>query len=191
MEHMTAEQFQTLVNENENTNGEQVLRNKVSSARGRAFESLLMRGCNYYRQRGTAIINKVNEPYIVTKKTTGNKFSGRFTGRSEPDFKGVLYGGRAIAFEAKSTQKSRIQRNAVTDTQMEWLREQKDFGAVTFVAVNIQDKFYSVPFDVWDDMKNIYGKKFLMPEDIAGYEVKYDGAVRFLEYEDGTRVEGV
>ena len=40
-------------------------------------------------------------------------------------------------------------------------------------------------------MKNIYGKKFLMPEDIAGYEVKYDGAVRFLEYEDGTRVEGV
>ena len=108
MEHMTAEQFQTLVNENENTNGEQVLRNKVSSARGRAFESLLMRGCNYYRQRGTAIINKVNEPYIVTKKTTGNKFSGRFTGRAEPDFKGVLYGGRAIAFEAKSTQKSRI-----------------------------------------------------------------------------------
>ena len=63
MEHMTAEQFQTLVNENENTNGEQVLRNKVSSARGRAFESLLMRGCNYYRQRGTAIINKVNEPF--------------------------------------------------------------------------------------------------------------------------------
>ena len=191
MEHMTAEQFQTLVNENENTNGEQVLRNKVSSARGRAFESLLMSGCNYYRQRGTAIINKVNEPYIVTKKATGNKFSGRFTGRAEPDFKGVLYGGRAIAFEAKSTQKSRIQRNAVTDTQMEWLREQKDFVAVTFVAVNIQDKFYSVPFDVWDDMKNIYGKKFLMPEDIAGYEVKYDGAVRFLEYEDGTRVEGV
>lgn len=190
MEHMTAEQFQTLVNENENTNGEQILRNKVSSARGRAFEGLLMRGCNYYRQKEVAIINKVNEPYIVTKKT-GNKFSGRFTGRAEPDFKGVLYGGRAIAFEAKSTQKSRIQRNAVTDTQMEWLREQKDFGAVTFVAVNIQDKFYSVPFDVWDGMKNIYGKKFLMPEDIAGYEVKYDGAVRFLEYEDGTRVEGV
>lgn len=106
MEHMTAEQFQTLVNENENTNGEQILRNKVSSARGRAFEGLLMRGCNYYRQKEMAIINKVNEPYIVTKKTTGNKFSGRFTGRAEPDFKGVLYGGRAIAFEAKSTQKS-------------------------------------------------------------------------------------
>lgn len=191
MEKMTVDEYRALIDENRNADGEQILRNKKSAARGRAFESLLMRGCNYYRQKGVAIINKVNEPYIVTKKTNANKFMGRFTGRAEPDFKGVLYGGRAIAFEAKSTQKSRIQRNAVTDTQMEWLREQKDFGAVTFVAVNIQDKFYSVPFDVWDDMKNIYGKKFLMPEDIAGYEVKYDGAVRFLEYEDGTRVEGV
>ena len=79
----------------------------------------------------------------------------------------------------------------MTDNQMEWLREQKDVGAVTFVAVNIKEKFYSVTCDVWDDMKNNYGQKFLMPEDIAGYEVKYDGAVRFLEYEDGTRVEGV
>lgn len=34
-------------------------------------------------------------------------------------------------------------------------------------------------------------QKIFEPEDIAGYEVKYDGAVRFLEYEDGTRVEGV
>ena len=59
----------------------------------------------------------------------------------------MLKGGRAIAFEAKSTQKSRIQRNAVTDTQMEWLREQKKMGAVVFVAVNIQEKFYTVPFE--------------------------------------------
>ena len=66
MEHMTAEQFRELTNEN-NNNGEQILRNKVSSARGRAFEGLLMRGCNYYRQKEIAIINKVNEPYIVTK----------------------------------------------------------------------------------------------------------------------------
>ena len=56
MERMTAEQFRELTNEN-NNNGEQILRNKVSSARGRAFEGLLMRGCNYYRQKEVAIIN--------------------------------------------------------------------------------------------------------------------------------------
>lgn len=187
MERMIAEQFRELTNEN-NNNGEQILRNKESSARGRAFEGLLMRGCNYYRQKEVAIINKVNEPYIVTKKTTGNKFSGRFTGRAEPDFKGVLYGGRAVAFEAKSTKKSRIQRSALTDTQMEWLREQKKFGALTFVAVNIQEKFYTVPFDLWDNMKLFYDKKFLMHDDIADYEVIYDGSVRFLEFENGGKI---
>ena len=58
---MTAEEYRALIDENRNADGEQVLRNKKSSARGRAFESLLMRGCNYYRQKGIAIINKVNE----------------------------------------------------------------------------------------------------------------------------------
>ena len=62
MEKMTAEEYRALIDENRNADGEQVLRNKKSSARGRAFESLLMRGCNYYRQKGIAIINKVNEP---------------------------------------------------------------------------------------------------------------------------------
>lgn len=187
MEHMTAEEFRKMTNSDIDI--EQAQRNRVSSARGWAFESLLMRGCNYYRQRGTAIINKVNEPYKVLKKTSGNRFNGVFTGRAEPDFKGVLNGGRAIAFEAKSTQKSRIQRNALSDNQILWLREQFRMGAVAFVAVNIQEKFYSVPFDVWDDMKLIYNKKFLMHNDIADYEVIYDGSVRFLEYENGTRVD--
>lgn len=104
MEKMTVDEYRALIDENRNADGEQILRNKKSAARGRAFESLLMRGCNYYRQKEVAIINKVNEPYIVTRKN-GNKFMGRFTGRAEPDFKGVLRGGRAIAFEAKSTQK--------------------------------------------------------------------------------------
>lgn len=186
MERMTAEQFREMANRDVDI--EQAQRNRVSSARGWAFENLLMKGCNSYIQKGMAIIHKVNEPYKVLKKTSGNRFNGVFTGRAEPDFKGVLFGGRAIAFEAKSTQKSRIQRNVLTDTQMAWLREQNKFGAVTFVAVNIQDKFYSVPFDVWDDMKLIFGKKFLMPEDINDYEVIYDGAVRFLEYKNGTIV---
>ena len=116
-------------------------------------------GATIEYQRGTAIINKVNEPYIVTKKTTGNKFSGRFTGRAEPDFKGVLYGGRAIAFEAKSTQKSRIQRNAVTDTQMEWTKRTEGFWSRYICGGKYTDKFYSVPFDV-DDMKTFTAKSF-------------------------------
>lgn len=68
MERMTAEQFSELTNEN-NNNGEQILRNKVSSARGRAFEGLFDERVQLLpTKRDKQIINKVNEPYIVTEK---------------------------------------------------------------------------------------------------------------------------
>ncbi|MCC8160091.1 MAG: Holliday junction resolvase RecU [Oscillospiraceae bacterium] len=158
-------------------------RNRRSNDRGKIFENLLMKGCQYYRERGIAVINKVYEPYICTKILSEGKFIGRFLDRAEPDFKGVLATGRAVAFEAKSTQKSRIQRNAVTPTQFEWLAEQEQMGALVFVAVNIKERFFRIPFKMWDNMQECYGKKFLMPEDIKEYEVIFDGSVRFLEFE--------
>lgn len=174
---MTAAEFQNYINQN-NSGGndvEQAQRNRRSNARGRGFENLLMKGCQHYQNRGTAVINKVYEPYICTKVLRDGKFTGRFLDRAEPDFKGVLDGGRAVAFEAKSTSKSRIQYNALTSTQLDWLREQYDMGALAFVAIDIQGRFFSIPYPVWADMKNIFGKKFLVPGDIEEYEVIFDG----------------
>lgn len=85
MEKMTVDEYRALIDENRNADGEQILRNKKSAARGRAFESLLMRGCNYYRQKEVAIINKVNEPYIVTRKN-GNKIYGAIHRQSRAGF---------------------------------------------------------------------------------------------------------
>lgn len=158
-------------------------RNRKSNDRGRIFENLLMKGCQYYKERGIAVINKVYEPYICLKNLQSGRFIGQHMDKAEPDFKGVLATGRAVAFEAKSTQKSRIQRNAVTPTQLEWLSEQDRMGALVFVAVNIKERFFRVPFEKWDNMQSCYGKKFLMPDDIEEYEVIFDGSVRFLEYE--------
>ena len=38
-------------------------------------------------------------------------------------------------------------------------------------------------------MKKNYCKKIFFHEDIDEFEVIYDGSVRFLEYEDGTKVD--
>lgn len=165
------------------------LRNRVSNDLGRAFENLIMKGCQYYALEGRAVINKVYEPYRCIKKFSGGKFTGQFTGRAEPDFKGVLRGGRAVAFECKSTRKSRIQRNVLTDEQMEWLQTQAKMGALAFVCIDISGRFFSVPWYVWHSMKDIYNKKFLMPGDILEYEVEYDGAVRFLDYVNGCIID--
>lgn len=121
------------------------------------------------------------------------RFVGQFVGRAEPDFKGVLCGGTAIAFEAKSTNKSRIQKSALTDPQTQWLDAQRAMGALAFVCVDISGRFFMIPWGIWRDMRSIYGKKFLMPDDIPEYEVIYDGSIRFLEYENGRTItaEGV
>lgn len=197
-QHMSAAAYRALIDGGADFNksasaAEELLneryRNRCSSDRGRAFENLLMKGCRAYADEGRAIINKVYEPYIVTKLLPRGKFEGRFIGRAEPDFKGVLIGGRAIAFEAKSTQKTRIQKNALTEDQDKWLEAKHNTGALALVCVEIKDRFFTIPWTVWNNMKAIYGKKFLMTGDIPEYEVEYDGAVRFLDYVNGKRVE--
>lgn len=78
---------------------------------------------------------------------------------------------------------SRIQKSALTDPQTQWLDAQRAMGALAFVCVDINGRFFMIPWGIWRDMRGIYGKKFLMPDDIPEYEVIYDGSIRFLEYE--------
>ena len=90
--------------------------------------------------------------------------------------------GRSIVFEAKMTMKDRIQRNVLTDMQMQALEAHERLGAVAAVCVSIGYGFYFIPWEVWRDMKDIFGHQYVTPGQIAEYEVKFDGAVRFLEY---------
>ncbi|MGN0181429.1 MAG: Holliday junction resolvase RecU [Candidatus Ornithomonoglobus sp.] len=191
--HMSAADYRGMIRGDNTTDPdggiETQYRNRCSNDRGHAFENLIVKGCQYYAQRGRAVINKVYEPYRCIKKLEGGKFVGQFTARAEPDFKGVLAGGRAIAFEAKSTRKDRIQQNVLTREQCAWLEEQHRMGALAFVCVEIGGRFFMVPWRTWRDMKQIYGKKYLTAEDMPGLEVMYDGAVRYLDYTDGGRID--
>lgn len=93
---------------------------------------------------------------------------------------GTVYGGRSIMFEAKRTSKDRITRNVLTDTQMDVLEKHSRLGALCGVCICIQDDFFFIPWNVWRDMKEMYGRQYLKPDDIEEYKVKFDGAVHFL-----------
>ena len=181
---MTAEEFRRLQCRCKAENDTRSFLAYAANEKGRGFEADILRACELYRRNGLAVINKVSEPYRVIKKLEGGRFLGQHTANAEPDFKGVIKGGRAIAFEAKYTSKSRIQRSVVTEEQMDWLQEQREMGAVTFVCICIKDRFFSIPWVVWRDMKKIFGKKYLMPGDIAQYEVAYTHGVMFMEYKN-------
>ncbi|EHL18505.1 hypothetical protein HMPREF9630_00230 [Peptoanaerobacter stomatis] len=160
------------------------LQNKKSNAQGRHFEDYIEKACNIYREKGIANIKKVPEPFRVTKLYPNGTFTGRFIAKAEPDFKGTLKNGRSIVFEAKMTSKDRIMQNVLTDAQARALENHSILGAYTGVCVNIQDSYYFIPYGIWANMKEIYGRKYLTRTDIEVYEVDFNCAVMFLNYKN-------
>ncbi len=158
------------------------LQNMMNNAQGGIFENLIKAGCVIYRHKRRAEIDKVPEPFRVTKKHANGLFTGRFIAPAQPDFSGTLAGGRAIHFEAKFTTTAQLKRAVLTDEQMERLDGHTEIGAVTGVCVGIQDKFFFVPWGVWKNMKEIYGRQYVTAGDIEEYRVKFNGAVLFLDY---------
>lgn len=159
--------------------------NAVNNAQGQAFEGYIKAACELYRQRERADVEKTPEPFRVTHKQGNGVFTGRFTALAQPDFEGTLAGGRSIVFEAKYTTTDRLKRGVLTDTQMSTLARRDNMGALAGVCGGIMDKFYFIPWNVWRDMKQHYGRQYVTAADIEPYRVKFTGAVMFLDYVKG------
>lgn len=155
-------------------------KNRLSNARGQQFEEEILAACQFYEERGIAIIHKTPEPFKVMKKSQDGMFTGRFVSHAQPDFQGTLKGGRSIVFEAKQTGKDRIFRRVLTQTQMDHLEEHEKLGALCGVCINIRDSYFFIPWCVWQNMKQIYGRLYITEEDVREYQVPYNGAVQFL-----------
>lgn len=79
----------------------------VSKARGRQFEEQIDAAFEYYRNQGSAIIEKTPEPMRPIKNLGAGKFIAFFERKAQPDYKGVIKGGQAVIFEAKFTSADR------------------------------------------------------------------------------------
>lgn len=157
-----------------------------SNASGNLFEGKLNASCNYYRDKGIAIIEKTPEPMRIIKPF-GDRRQGLYVAcfekQAQPDYKGVLCDGGAVIFEAKHTDKDRILESVVTETQRKNLDDFMTMGARCFVIVSMgfQD-YYRVPWDVFGNMKSHFGRKYMTMEDLKPYELKqYRGTVLILE----------
>ena len=160
----------------------QQYRNKVNNAQGHFFEDSIKAACVLYAAQQRAEVYKTPEPFRVMEKSRDGIFKGRFTARAQPDFQGTLDGGRSIVFEAKYTAKDRIKRNILTQTQMNMLQNHHDRGALSAVCAGIGDKFFFVPWLMWRDMKDVFGRQYVTAADLENLRVKFNGAVLFLDY---------
>lgn len=155
--------------------------NAINNAQGHLLEDYIKAACLMYEEKGEAVIEKMPEPFRVTKKHPNGTFTGRFTANAQPDFMGTLKGGQAICFEAKYTRTDRMKRNALTDTQMKKLEKHEVAGARAGVCVGIKDEFFFIPWGIWKDMKNIYKRQYITADDVKEYRVRFTGKVMFLD----------
>lgn len=162
------------------------IKGKYSKMAGDTFENMITAACEYYKMQDIAYIEKTPEAFRITgKKSTshGLVFEGVFTRKCQPDFKGTLKGGQAICFEAKHTDKDDIAQNRLTGEQMKSLELHHNLGAKAYILVSIKmQHFYRVPWTVWQQMKSIYGRKYMKADDLKQFEIKVEyGILKFLD----------
>ena len=128
---------------------------------------------DYYERTGFAKIDKTPEPFRILQRLEGGRFVGVFAHKAQPDYKGVISGGRAVLFEAKFTATDRIRQEAVTAEQSKYLSAAADLGAWCFVLVGFSSgNAYMIPWEIWRDMSKFFGRKYATEQDLAPFRIK-------------------
>lgn len=155
---------------------------KVNKAQGASFERLIDQSCEHYRTAGTAVIEKTPEPFHIVGTLSNGRFIGNFAKAAQPDYKGVLAGGRMIAFEAKHSANDQIKQDRVTEEQAIALDSYEKAGALCFVFVALQmQQFFLIPWREWKCMKQRYGRKYMTAVDLRPYAKEFNSQwIKFL-----------
>lgn len=156
----------------------------MSRAAGKNLETIIEEACTYYRDKDIADIEKTPEPMKVIRSLGDGRFVACFEKAAQPDYKGIMYGGWAVNFEAKETEADRLKQSCVTPDQHERLERAYKYGAYVFVVVSfgLRD-FYRIPWDVWRSMKELFGHKYITPQEAEPYRLRFagPGILMFLE----------
>ncbi len=164
--------------------------------RGMAFEKLINLSNEMYQREGVALINKRATPVKVLKSAGGRVLNGFYEAKSTVDYDGV-YKGRAVAFEAKSTQSlTRFDLSNIAQHQLDYLEKAEKMGAVCFFLIEFSkdQTVFLVPAAVIQSYVRMShqpnGKKSISRADfdIYGYLVEQTerAPVDYLQYIDET-----
>ena len=154
------------------------LTGRQSKAAGRQFEARLDAAFEYYRAQGLAAIEKTPEPMHPVRNLGGGQFVAYFEKKAQADYSGVLRGGRAVVLEAKYTSAHRIEQSRVTYEQSRFLEERQALGAWCYVLLGFRTgNVYRLPWVLWRDMKDSFGRRHVTEEDISELRVPAQGLI--------------
>lgn len=157
---------------------------------GNMFEDIINDANGFYRDANFADIDKTPEPLRVIGRMPNGHFECIFTKKAQPDYAGMRTsknGGLPVSvkFEAKHTETDRIKQSCITDEQAKRLNSfENNYLADCFVLVSFGYKlFYKIPWSVFRNMKELYGRKYMLPSEMKEYKVRYtDGILDYLNY---------
>lgn len=162
---------------------EQRYKRQIAGARariaGEIFENQIEGSLRWHIDRGLLKANKTPEPMKpLGKPNARGQFLACYTKKAQVDFSGTMYGGRSVRFEAKQTDSDRFEHKRLTDEQMDDLRDHQKLGALCFVLLCFGfDHFYRVPWQVWANMKEIYGRKYVTEKDVQQFRIPVSSGV--------------
>lgn len=148
----------------------------VSKAKGKFFEQCIDKAFDYYRYKGLAAIEKTPEPMRPIKPVGNGQFIAFFEKKAQPDYKGTIKGGRSVLIEAKYTSTAKMEQSRVLPEQADRLTRHQMLGAACFVVVGFEEGgTYRIPWSVWQNMKEHFGRKYVTEADLKKYRVATTG----------------
>lgn len=157
---------------------------KMNNERGKRLEKMILAGCSHYQKKRIAKIEKTPEPFSVKKILPKGQFVGQFhkNEKAQPDFAGTLNTGRSIIFEAKATVEDRINQSVVSKNQADDLDFHLSLGAYAGVCVEVNKTVAFVPWIIWRNMDEFFGRKYITEKELEPYSVETSGYILFLNY---------
>ena len=184
---MSIEEYRNLIrNENKGKNPYRQMQGRANRELGKVFEEKIEAICEVYELNNLARIEKTPEPMKIIRHIENGHFEAIFTKSAQPDFKGIIKGGKTVVFDAKFTEADRITFSALSDFQRETLLKYNKLGANAFVLVGFEDeKMYKINIELWDKMKENFGRKYIKQEELEELNLRAKraniGIVDFLE----------
>ena len=146
---------------------------------GATFENVIAASLLWHFDRGLLKADKTPEPMKpISKPNKRGQFLACYEKKAQVDFCGTMHGGRSVRFEAKQTDTDSFDRKRLTDEQMDDLRDHQKLGALCFVLLCFGfDHFYRVPWQIWENMKEIYGRKYVTERDVQQFRIPFTSGV--------------
>lgn len=151
----------------ENPNPNRQFQGKQNREWGKQFEDEVQAICQIYERNKLARIEKTPEPMKVIRYVDAGMFECVFEKSAQPDFKGIIKGGRCVVFDAKFTTSDRIKFQVLSDYQREALLKYHELGAMSFVLVGFANGgIYKIDINDWENMISNFGRKYIKKEEL-------------------------